>query len=274
MKTISRTMVACAALAAAGCTTNLPGGSLVETFTSAESFLGETIGGSSFNDALAREYQQIAAYNANTEVNWLDTTVYMGRSRAAASGSPMPLYDPADFGVNGDAAALRATTLANVDRYAGDRPAECAKMMALYDFYVESLYQAPGQDPEAARAQYDAAATACTGVQVGDMTVFFGFASSALTAAANSVIQDVVSAIGGASKAVSLVGHTDTVGSLDFNQRLSERRAFAVRDRMVDLGVPAGDITTAGRSWTEPAVDTGPNVREARNRRVEITVSD
>ena len=198
MKNISRTMVACAALAAAGCTTNLPGGSLLETFTSAESFLGSEIGGSSFNDHLAREYQQIAAYNANTEVNWLDTTVYADRARAASAGSPMPLYNPADFGVNGDAAALRATTLANVDRYAGERPAECAKMMALYDFYVESLYQAPGQDPEAARAQYDAAASACTGTPVGDMTVYFGFDRADLTAAADSVIQDVVSALGGA----------------------------------------------------------------------------
>jgi outer membrane protein OmpA-like peptidoglycan-associated protein len=43
---------------------------------------------------------------------------------------------------------------------------------------------------------------------------------------------------------------------------------------MIQLGVPAGSITTAGRSWLEPAVDTGPNVREQRNRRVEIEVSN
>jgi outer membrane protein OmpA-like peptidoglycan-associated protein len=272
MKTISRTMVAVAALAAAGCT-NLPGGSLLGTF-SAESFLGQEIGGSGYDAALAREYQKLAALNAESDVNWLDATVYRGRSEAAAAGSPPELFQPAAFGVNGDAEAKRAQVLNAIAGNRDERPDECAAAAAAYDRYVESLYQSPGLDAAAALANLDSAIAACEPAIPSDMVVFFGFNRSDLTDAAESVISGVVTAISGTGRAVSLVGHADTVGSLEYNQTLSERRANAVANRMVELGVPAADITTAGRSWTEPAVDTGPNVREPRNRRVEITVSE
>lgn len=272
MTIISRTMVIGAALVAAGCN-NLPGGSLGGTFT-AESFLGEQIGGSSYNDSLAREYQKLAAYNAKTEVNWLDATVYMDRSRAAQGGSPLELFQPADFGVNGDATALRGQVLAAVSAHGAERPQACAEAAAGYDFYVESLYQ-PVQGPDKARAKLDSALAACNGTgPVGDMTVYFGFNRSDLTAAALSVIDDVVAALGNSGKAVSVVGHTDTVGSVAYNQALSERRAASVAGRMTNLGVNPGTITQAGRSENEPAVATGDNVREPRNRRVEITISE
>ncbi len=272
MTIISRTMIVGAALVAAGCN-NLPGGSLGGTFT-AQSFLGEQIGGSSYNDSLAREYQKLAAYNAKTEVNWLDATVYMDRSRAAQAGNAPELFQPADFGVNGDATALRGQVLSAISAHAGERPQACAEAAAAYDFYVESLYQ-PVQGPDKARAKLDSALAACNGAAaVGDMTVYFGFNRSDLTSAALAVIDDVVAAIGGSGKAVSVVGHTDTVGSQSYNQALSERRAASVANRMVSQGVPGSTITQAGRSFNEPAVATGPNVREPRNRRVEITVSE
>jgi outer membrane protein OmpA-like peptidoglycan-associated protein len=271
MNYVSRTIIATAALAAAGCT-NLQGGSIGQTF-SQEGWLGSSIGDSSFNGMLAREYQKLAAANANSQVNWLDSTVYRQRAEAAAAGSPMELLQPADYGVNGDLESLRASTIAAVGEHAGARPQECAEMMALYDQLVEWTYQSPGLDAAVARAAYDSAASACVGA-MGDMVVFFGFNRSDLTAAAISTIDEIVGSLSSAVSAVSVVGHTDTVGSLQYNQALSERRAASVANRMVSLGVDPGIITQAGRSWTEPAVDTGPNVREAANRRVEITVSE
>jgi len=270
MKNISRAILAVAAVGTAGCS-NLHGGSLVDTFF-AEGFLGEGIGGSGYNAELARAYQELAAYNANTDVNWLDTTVYMDRSRQAAAGNPPALFQPAEYGVNGDLEALRAQTLQAVSDYAGARPAECAGLAAHYDFLVEQTYQAPGTNLAGARARYDAALSACTGLGNADLTVFFGFNSADLDGIANAVIDDVVTAVGATAEAISVVGHTDTVGSLSYNQRLSERRAAAVSDRMVSLGIDPSRITRAGRSFLEPAVETGPGVREARNRRVEITV--
>lgn len=268
MKGLSRAIAAAAVFGAAGCT-NLIGGSLGGTFT-AENWLNSEVGGSGFNGALAREYQQLAALNANSDVNWLDATVYRGKSEAAEAGSPMPLFMPSDYGVNGELEALRADVIAAAGDHASGRPEECAEMYAMYDRLVETAYQSPGLDRVAARAQFDSAYTSCVGVS--DMVVYFGFNRADLTAAADAVIQDIVGGIG-STDAVSVVGHTDTVGGLAFNQRLSERRANTVANRMVDLGVSSAQITTAGRSWTEPAVETGPNVREPLNRRVEISVS-
>jgi outer membrane protein OmpA-like peptidoglycan-associated protein len=290
MKVLSRTIAATAVLAAAGCT-NLMGGSLGGTF-GAESFLGSEMGGSGFNAALAREYQDLAAVNANTDVNWLDVTVYQRRAMAAAGGSPEPLFSPADYGVNGDLEALRGQVMNAAAEFGADRPEACAEMYAMYDRLVEATYQDHGSgvgfsvpntvvlsqtvnfrgvDVDSVRASFDAAYGACTG-RMGDTVVFFGFDSAAITAAADAVIQDISSGVM-SGDAVSVVGHADTVGSLAYNQGLSERRARNVANRMVELGVEPAQITTAGRSWTEPAVDTGPNVREPLNRRVEIDVS-
>jgi OOP family OmpA-OmpF porin len=275
MNNVSRAMLAAAAVATvAGCTTNLKGGSLADTFV-AESFLAEEIPGSDYNASLARAYQSFAAYNANTDVNWLDTTVYMGRSRAAAAGNPPELFQPAEYGVNGDLESLRSQTLAGISQHAGTRPEECATLAATYDFLVEQTYQAPGTNPAAARARFDSAYSACVGsARAAEMTVYFGFNRSDLDAAAQQVVADVVAAVGGMASAISVVGHTDTVGSLQYNQGLSERRAASVANRMVQLGVDPARITTAGRSWLEPAVDTGPNVRSQANRRVEIEIAN
>ena len=275
MKVLSRTLAATAVLAAAGCT-NLIGGSLGGTF-GADSFLGSEIGGTGFNAALAREYQNLAAVNANTDVNWLDATVYQRKSAAAAAGSPEPLFSPADYGVNGDLEALRARTIDAAEQHAVNRPDACAEMYANYDRLVEATYQDHGPaswegvDLDSARASYDASLAECVGMT--DSVVYFGFGSAAITAAADAVIQEI-SANVLPSSAVSVVGHTDTVGSQAYNQGLSERRAGNVASRMAELGVDPGQITTAGRSFNEPAVDTGPNVREPLNRRVEIDISN
>lgn len=275
MNRLTGLVVAGAALAAAGCT-NLPGGSLGRTFT-AESYLEQEIAGTSFNDYLAQEYQQLAAYNANVMVNWIDTTAYIERSRAAAAGNAPALYQPSEFGVNSDAAALRSQVISAVQANANRAPQACAEAAASYDHYVETLYQAPGEEaPEEARAELEAALAECEGQQVEGVAVFFGFDRYDLTAAAQGVIQNVVSTVGNfANEVVSVVGYTDTVGSDAYNQRLSELRAGSVASYMTQLGVPSGAILTAGRGEAREflRVPTGDGVREAENRRVEISVS-
>ena len=69
---------------------------------------------------------------------------------------------------------------------------------------------------------------------------------------------------------IVVTGHTDTVGSMAYNQRLSERRADAVKTEMVREGLNAGDISTVGRNFSDPLVPTGPGVREPQNRRAVI----
>jgi len=71
---------------------------------------------------------------------------------------------------------------------------------------------------------------------------------------------------------ILVIGHTDTVGGLAFNDRLSLARAERLREMMIGLGIPAGRIAAAGRGKRELLVPTEDNVSEPRNRRVEINV--
>jgi outer membrane protein OmpA-like peptidoglycan-associated protein len=71
---------------------------------------------------------------------------------------------------------------------------------------------------------------------------------------------------------IMVIGHTDSVGTLAFNDRLSLARAERMREMLVARGIPAERIQAAGRGKRELLVPTDDNVAEPRNRRVEINV--
>lgn len=71
---------------------------------------------------------------------------------------------------------------------------------------------------------------------------------------------------------VAVIGHTDRVGSIEYNDTLSLRRAERVRRDFVDRGIPTNAINVAGRGEREPIVPTADEVNEPRNRRVEINI--
>jgi OOP family OmpA-OmpF porin len=71
---------------------------------------------------------------------------------------------------------------------------------------------------------------------------------------------------------IAVVGHTDFVGSDQYNDTLSLQRAVRVKDLLVQRGIPAKIIQTAGRGKREPLIPTSNAVVEPRNRRVEIIV--
>lgn len=103
--------------------------------------------------------------------------------------------------------------------------------------------------------------------------VFFDFNKSDITPEANRVIQQAADHAkrGGVSRII-VTGHTDTSGSPQYNQRLSERRAANVRESLVRQGLAANSISTVGKGESDPLVKTGDGVREAQNRRAEIVL--
>jgi outer membrane protein OmpA-like peptidoglycan-associated protein len=71
---------------------------------------------------------------------------------------------------------------------------------------------------------------------------------------------------------ITIIGHTDATGAEGYNQQLSERRAVAVRDELVTLGVPGSRLRAFGRGELEPRSDNGNEAGRQLNRRVEIMV--
>mgnify|MGYP006291865457 CR=1 FL=1 len=69
---------------------------------------------------------------------------------------------------------------------------------------------------------------------------------------------------------VELAGHTDSIGTVEYNQGLSERRAGSVRDWLVDNGVPADRMKAVGYGELQPKYDNNTAEGRALNRRVEI----
>ena len=72
---------------------------------------------------------------------------------------------------------------------------------------------------------------------------------------------------------VAVEGHTDSVGSDDYNQQLSERRAQAVRDYFVQQGISSGNVEAHGFGKTEPIASNDTTEGRQQNRRVELILS-
>ena len=103
--------------------------------------------------------------------------------------------------------------------------------------------------------------------------VFFDWDRSNLSAQALTTIKQAAGAYKQKGNArITATGHTDTSGSESYNMALSLRRANAVKDALVREGVPATNIAVLGRGEQGLLVQTGPNVREPQNRRVEIVI--
>ncbi len=106
------------------------------------------------------------------------------------------------------------------------------------------------------------------------ITVTFPTGSATLTPEAERSLDELGRALASPDLApyrFRIEGHTDTVGSPESNQALSERRAFAVRDYLTSRhGVSAARLESIGLGESQPLVATPDESAEARNRRVQI----
>jgi outer membrane protein OmpA-like peptidoglycan-associated protein len=72
---------------------------------------------------------------------------------------------------------------------------------------------------------------------------------------------------------VQVEGYTDNVGSAEYNQQLSEKRAMAVQTFLISQGVPPAEVTSQGYGAADPVADNSSSAGRAKNRRVELVVS-
>jgi OOP family OmpA-OmpF porin len=102
---------------------------------------------------------------------------------------------------------------------------------------------------------------------------FFDFDKSVLKPEGRAKLDDLVSKIQGINLEVIIaVGHTDSVGTDAYNQKLSVRRAEAVKAYLVSKGIEKNRIYTEGKGESQPIADNRTAAGRAKNRRVEIEV--
>ena len=102
---------------------------------------------------------------------------------------------------------------------------------------------------------------------------FFDFDKSVVKPEGKAKLDDLVGKLTGITLEVIIaVGHTDSVGSDAYNQKLSVRRAEAVKAYLVSKGIEANRIYTEGKGEKQPAADNRTAAGRAKNRRVEIEV--
>jgi OOP family OmpA-OmpF porin len=102
---------------------------------------------------------------------------------------------------------------------------------------------------------------------------FFDFDKSVLKPDGKAKLNDLTSKLQGMNLEVIIaVGHTDSIGTDAYNQRLSVRRAEAVKAYLVSRGIEANRVYTEGKGEKQPVADNKTAAGRAKNRRVEIEV--
>ena len=102
---------------------------------------------------------------------------------------------------------------------------------------------------------------------------FFDFDKDTLKPEGRQVLDQVAAQVDTLNlETLIAVGHTDSIGSEQYNQGLSERRANSVKNYLVSKGIAADRVYTEGKGETSPIADNATREGRAQNRRVEIEI--
>ncbi|WP_282412014.1 OmpA family protein [Pseudomonas sp. PS02303] len=104
--------------------------------------------------------------------------------------------------------------------------------------------------------------------------VLFAFNKSDLSPAAQSQLDSLMSKLQFADVvSLKVIGHTDSVGSDEYNQALSERRASSVAAYLLSQGIAPSKLTSEGKGESQPLADNETDEGRAKNRRVELHIN-
>lgn len=304
IKMTTATMAACIAFAAA------PANSANLLFPDYEEFKSHSVTGTGFNAELARQYQTMSAYEYQEMYDYIDAETYAERGMMAEKDITPEPFHPEEWDIDDPAAmkelqAARIELLGALQKGAGDvAPGEAANAQAKFDCWVEQQEEGWQTDhiaqcregfraamldlneammPKKAEAE-PAAPVAQTDplklpprVELSREIIYFDFDDATLTAGAEQKIRALTMRVADLDDInVHVEGHADRAGPSDYNKALSEKRAENVRNALIANGLPTSKLKrllTDSEGETDPAVVTADGVREARNRRVEISVT-
>lgn len=110
-------------------------------------------------------------------------------------------------------------------------------------------------------------------MNLGEESIKFEFDDASLKTADRELLSRIAGILlTSEDYSVYVNGHTDDVGSASYNQKLSERRARAVRDYLVQAGIDERIMTVEGKGKTQPIAAGTSSAARAKNRRVELGI--
>lgn len=258
--------------------------------------------GSAFTQALAAEYREFANTELKGHLDYPDALHFARKGLAAAAGEVVMPEPVSDWNLSEthlqELSAARGRLVVVFDLGAREiAPALSAKAQAKFDCWIEAqeenwkdhnqsckqefmdalnqlegMVQAP---PAEVMPPVEASGPAPSEPMAPEdamYLVFFDWDKSDLGAGALNVLDAVAAEVKkNPPNGISVVGHADTSGPKDYNQRLAFRRATAVRDALVSRGISADLIAIESRGEDELLVPTPDNVREPANRRANIS---
>lgn len=289
MKSVRNLVLAVGVLALGGCT-------MFDTYSEVDALNEAQPVGSPFTQALAGEYKTFSNHQLEEMFDYPDALHFARKGLAAASGEAVMPEPVTDWNLSDnhakELAAARGRLVITFDL--GGReiaPSTAALAQAKFDCWIEQQEEnwKSEEDLSCKKEFMDAVAEleglvqqtpqAVEEVEPPPMIpeeamylVFFNWDSSDLSSGAKNVLNAVSEEVAkNPPSQIMIDGHADTSGSKDYNQRLGFKRANAVRDALVALGVSEELITVESSGEEELLVETVDDIREPANRRVNIS---
>ena len=135
------------------------------------------------------------------------------------------------------------------------------------DCGAEPVAEAPPAPPPPAAPTYESMSLSANALFDFDNAVLKPEGKAALDA-----VGDKIQSKGATVVDVDVIGHTDSIGTEEYNQQLSLRRATSVKDYIVSKGVDASIIDVSGKGESQPVADNSTKEGRAQNRRVEVRI--
>ncbi len=246
--------------------------------------------GSAFYMALHSEYVKQAETESKQSDNF-NALKYADRALKAAKGGPQLPEEMKQRKLPkatvGDLRGARSRLVAALDGTGREKaPTHAAHAQAMFDCWMEQ--QEENDQPKhiaACRAGFEdslakvlaalkVAPKAMAKAETAAFGVYFAFDSAKITAKGTAIIAEVIKwAKDKGARSITLSGHADRAGKSSYNQKLSQRRSQVVAKAIARGGIRANIIRSSASGETRPAVATADGKAEARNRRVEINLS-
>ena len=301
MKTLRNTILTLGILAVTG---PLGGCTAFTSFSEVEALNEAQAVGSPFTQALAGEYREYANSELKDMFDYPDALHFARKGLAASAGENVLPEPVSDWNLSEahiqELSAARGRLIVAYDLGAREtNPPLSARAQAKFDCWIEGqeenwsdsgvmackdefmraiselegqLQPAPAQQVVDDTGLFDVNPNEPMAAEDAMYLVFFNWDSSDLGSGAVNVLDAVAAEVAkNPPQTINVVGHTDTSGPTDYNEKLAFRRANAVRDALVERGIDAALIQVNARGESELLVPTPDDVREPANRRVNIS---